>query len=265
MRSPKVCFLAACLLTAPSAFPQFMVTLSGPGTSPSVTVTPPRANTFRAMTGSPYSGTEVRESVQTLADGTHLKRPGMETKTWRDSQGRTRTERPVFIGPVKPVDFKPVDIQDPVAGFEYLLDPLNLVAHRVPMTSTSFPAPTASVPPPIRREPITGPDGTVSEVEALGSKIISGVEAFGTRRTTTFPTGSSFGNDRPVKSVNEMWVAMRLGLVVQSVMAAPTGGESTSSWRDLSLAEPNPELFRIPVGYKVVDETGSFTISVPMK
>jgi hypothetical protein len=44
-----------------------------------------------AIAGAPYSAEEVDESVQTLADGTHIQTtPGK--KTYRNSLGRTRTE-----------------------------------------------------------------------------------------------------------------------------------------------------------------------------
>ena len=51
------------------------------------------------VTGAPYSAENVSEHVQTLADGTHITStpPGM--KVYRDSMGRTRTERPVFQRP----------------------------------------------------------------------------------------------------------------------------------------------------------------------
>src|SRR5947208_3558873 len=50
-----------------------------------------------AITGAAYSAQEVTEHVQTLADGTHIKLKPRTMLLFRDSQGRTRTERP--IGP----------------------------------------------------------------------------------------------------------------------------------------------------------------------
>ena len=48
------------------------------------------------VTGAPYSADEVVERVQTLADGTHLSTTST-TKKYRDSLGRTRTERPMAM------------------------------------------------------------------------------------------------------------------------------------------------------------------------
>ena len=61
--------------------------------------------------GAPYSGEEVNETSQTLADGTRIHR---ETRTtvYRDSEGRTRRETPDNI-----------TISDPVANVTYLLFP----------------------------------------------------------------------------------------------------------------------------------------------
>jgi len=36
------------------------------------------------------------------------------------------------------------------------------------------------------------------------------------------------------------------------------------SMSDLSTAEPDAALFQIPAGYKIVDETGSFTFTVAL-
>ena len=81
----------------------------------------------------PYSGEEVMESVQVLADGTRITRPSLppQQKIWRDSQGRVRSERP--MGPRLDSNELPaiVQITDPVAGYVYVLDTVNRVAHRV--------------------------------------------------------------------------------------------------------------------------------------
>src|ERR1035441_2836967 len=75
-----------------------------------------------AVAGAPYSGEEVNETNQTLADGTRIHR---ETRTtvYRDSQGRTRHETPDGI-----------TIADPVANATYLLDPKTMTGQKLPMT-----------------------------------------------------------------------------------------------------------------------------------
>jgi hypothetical protein len=88
------------------------------------------------VTGAAYSGEEVTERVQSLADGTHITQTMPGRRMFRDSQGRTRSERPLMVGPRAAESPMIVEITDPVAGFEYTLDSQKKVAHRF------------SVPPP---------------------------------------------------------------------------------------------------------------------
>jgi hypothetical protein len=78
------------------------------------------------VVGAPYSGEEVNETSQTLADGTRIHR---ETKTtvYRDSQGRTRREAPDNI-----------TITDPVASVTYFLDPKTMTGQKLTMVGGSY-------------------------------------------------------------------------------------------------------------------------------
>jgi hypothetical protein len=133
-----------------------------------------------------------------------------------------------------------------------VLDSVNRIAHRV----------TVKFPPAITadlsfRSPRSEPNVTS---ESLGSKTLFGVTVVGTRETTTYPIGS-MGNDRVLTSTREDWVSPSLGLIVSSEESGPVNGPHTTGLKDLTTAEPDPLLFRIPEGYKIVDETGPFTIS----
>jgi hypothetical protein len=78
------------------------------------------------VVGAPYSGEEVNETSQTLADGTRIHR---ETKTtvYRDSQGRTRREAPDNI-----------TITDPAASVTYFLDPKTMTGQKLTMVEGSY-------------------------------------------------------------------------------------------------------------------------------
>ena len=78
------------------------------------------------VVGAPYSGEEVSETNQTLADGTRIHR---ETKTtvYRDSQGRTRREAPDNI-----------TITDPTASVTYILDPKTMTGQKLTMVGGSY-------------------------------------------------------------------------------------------------------------------------------
>jgi hypothetical protein len=76
--------------------------------------------------GAPYSGEEVNETTQMLADGTRIHRE-TRTKVYRDSEGRTRHETPDNI-----------TITDPVANVTYLLDPKTMSGQKVAMSAGTY-------------------------------------------------------------------------------------------------------------------------------
>src|SRR5271165_256858 len=87
-----------------------------------------------AVKGAPYSATITNESVQTLADGTHITQ-GSSGSTARDSQGRTRQDAPLpAIGNLSATDAPHlVFLQDPVAGISYTLNLTDKTAWKNPM------------------------------------------------------------------------------------------------------------------------------------
>jgi len=249
-----------------------------------------RSFDVRPITGAPYSGEEVSETVQTLADGTHITRTNPATKVYRDSLGRTRTERQMFRAPAIPgasaVDSPIiVEITDPVAHARYTLDTQNKVAHRQELS-------IAGVRPPviagaITRTPIAGSTVTMSGVGAAGGKIsaplttvagqatdvlrpkmtteklgtqtIEGLPTEGMRHTRTLPVGSE-GNDRELTITDDMWMSTDLKVRVLSEMNDPRNGKHTQKLINISRSEPDPSLFQPPPDYTVVEEKGEFTI-----
>lgn len=215
---------------------------------------------FRVVTGAPYSGTQTMETVQTLANGTTLRRGGQtDTVTSRDSLGRVRTERAPVGSNMKLTPPVVVEISDPVAGFSIILDSVNRVAHRVPLKSVPAPPMPATMP---QRTPSTHPlaNGVVAENISLGIRSINGAEATGMKTTLTYPPGSQMGNDQPVSHISETWFSLRLGMILLGKNSSPGMGDTTTAWKDLLLTEPNPELFRVPAEYIIVDEPGPFSV-----
>ena len=96
------------------------------------------------VVGAPYSAERVSEHVQIGADGTRFTTTNQQETIYRDSEGRTRTERPATVGPNPQAVDAPtiVEIQDPVANVSYTLDVQHKVAHRVawPAEAESRPA-----------------------------------------------------------------------------------------------------------------------------
>jgi hypothetical protein len=262
---------------------------------------PPSPYPMTAITGAPYSAEEVHESLQVLIDGTRFtdRQPG--TKLFRDSKGRTRTERPTIR--TRPGQAQPPEalafpeILDPVARVRYILDPFNKVAHKTELLSTpsqrggsvTFSALSGRIGPPpaipgeagsvaqpgttSRAEiPATysshpafsAPPAPESKIESLGAKMIDGILADGERRTLTWPTGA-LGNDRPFAAVTETWRSRDLKIMILNKTTDPRYGERTHRLTNLSLSEPDPALFVPPPDYQIVEQKGEFTITWEQK
>jgi hypothetical protein len=222
-----------------------------------------------AVTGAPYSGEEVNENLKILTDGTRIAHHTMTRKIWRDDLGRTRLERPLGMG--ANVDSMPVivEITDPVAGFKYVLETQNKVAHRQALpapgsrpagfsggsAAAMLPAPTlAPAPAPANARPRPR-----FSHESLGSQTVEGIFAEGTRNTITYPVGIE-GNDREFSVVTETWTSPDLKVVILSKNNDPRNGENTFRIENLSRTPPDATLFSVPSDYTVVDEAGGFTI-----
>ncbi|MEO5860398.1 MAG: hypothetical protein ABIR33_15795 [Pyrinomonadaceae bacterium] len=95
-----------------------------------------------------------------------------------------------------------------------------------------------------------------SKSEELGTRDFEGVSAEGTRRVTTIPEGA-IGNERSIEIVYESWYSKELGLVVYSKHSDPRFGEQTYRVTNIVRAEPDPSLFTVPHGYRVLAEPAS--------
>lgn len=229
-------------------------------------------------TGQPFSAQEETETIQTLSDGTHINNGLRKVTFYRDSLGRTRTERTAPQPPGLPRDSAPlvfIEIEDPVAGFRYTLDSNSHTAHRMPIapirvangqlfaTTAVLPASqgaaiqTGRLQATLTAVPPTAPANTgntrprpeVSTVP-LGTQTMEGVLAEGSRTTTTWPVGS-FGNDRPVSTVRETWTSRTLGMAVLNKSSDPRSGESTTKLTNILQSEPDASLFLPPADYRI--------------
>ncbi|MDQ3687900.1 MAG: hypothetical protein M3430_20170 [Acidobacteriota bacterium] len=90
--------------------------------------------------------------------------------------------------------------------------------------------------------------------EELGKQPIEGVEAEGTRTTTTIPAGA-IGNEAPIQIVSERWYSPELQTVVMTRHSDPRAGETTFRLTNINRSEPARSLFEVPADY-TVKETG---------
>ncbi|MGI9165093.1 MAG: hypothetical protein ACR2G5_01665 [Pyrinomonadaceae bacterium] len=240
----------------------------------------------KLVKGAPYSAQALTETTQILSDGNRIINKSAAS-VYRDSEGRTRREQTLrAIGPFATAGDTPqtIFINDPVTGVNYALDPRSRVARKMAPMRFDFkiaPPPGGERsaggppqgPPPERAEmhsevflrsgppPPPGAEGGVvmewhggpergGKTESLGRQTIEGVEAEGTRNTTTIPTGE-IGNERSLEIVFERWYSPELQTVVMTRHADPRFGETIYRLTNISRDEPVRSLFEVPANYTV--------------
>jgi len=92
--------------------------------------------------------------------------------------------------------------------------------------------------------------GEESVEDRLPDRLIGGVVASGTRRTTTIAAGA-IGNEQPIKIISEEWFSPELQILVMTEHSDPRTGRSTYQLSDINRNEPDPSLFQIPADYTV--------------
>lgn len=209
----------------------------------------------KIVKGAPFSATAETEFVQTLSNGSSITRKS-SALIYRDSEGRTRREQTLsHIGPFATSGDAPqiTFINDPVAGVNYTLDPRQRTVRKMPLRSRSQPN------WPERRSPSDNPSNAPSnsdaKTETLGTQVIEGVEAEGTRTTITIPVGR-IGNDQPLEIVSERWYAPALQEVILSKHSDPRYGVNIYRLKNINRAEPSASLFQPPADYTLREEQG---------
>jgi hypothetical protein len=213
------------------------------------------------ITGAPYSAEIVTDVVQTLADGNRIEHHNTSSVA-RDGQGRVRREQQLAaIGPLVPqAPGRIVTIMNPVDGVHYSLDPVRKVAMRLPMPSgkvvqggvarTQIVVGRGAVATTDVDSVITRRGPNAGRTESLGTSVIDGVQAEGTRTVVTIPAGT-IGNQAPIEMISERWFAPELGVVVMSRRTDPRFGETTYRLQNIARGEPSPELFEVPADYTI--------------
>jgi TonB family protein len=84
----------------------------------------------RLVTSAPFSADIVSESIQTLLDGNRIVQRS-EGRIYRDSEGRTRSERAYQLGGSSEQK-QTITIYDPIANVNSILDPESRIARKTP-------------------------------------------------------------------------------------------------------------------------------------
>jgi hypothetical protein len=231
--------------------------------------------------GAPYSAETVHETIQTLADGNRIVQR-TSSMQYRDAEGRERREETSAMGAIF--------ITDPVAGARYTLHPENRTAEKGPLSSLTLSQDAAKgvffysnadgpgVPAGGRGQVTVAVGGAAAgarggapaatirlngaplalvtgeskdaKTEQLGNMFIEGVQAQGTRTTTTIPAGD-IGNDRPINIVDERWYSPDLQMTIMTKHSDPRTGETNFALKNINRSAPPPTLFEVPSDYTV--------------
>jgi hypothetical protein len=197
--------------------------------------------------GQPCSVVEQTEVTRQLADGTTLTQHTVVHK-WRDDQGRFRRESADVKGDDAPV-FQRATIIDPVNN---TLVTLNLDRKTATVYHLPDHGPEALHPyvDQFDKEILALP-GVQVKVEKLGGKTIAGVYAEG-RRVTRFRPPGTVGNDKPIVSVRDQWIAQDLKILLASSSDDPRQ-KQVNQVTQLDRSVPDPALFSIPSDFTMRD------------
>ena len=233
-----------------------------------------------------FTAQQTEDFKQTLGDGTHITRSSTATYA-RDSQGRVRREDDELIqifDPVAGVSYRlekrgHVGSKTPLlslgqragdgvvsvitsngTGYNYTvrLDEAGQVQRQAQEA-------LAGLARDVEARTVGGPGGrgtgapravepgaSTESHESLGSQMVNGVLADGTRVTNVIPQGA-IGNDRPLKTSTERWYSNELHIMVLMKRSDPREGDTVSQYTNIARGEPNAALFQVPAGYTIRD------------
>lgn len=205
----------------------------------------------------PFTADVVTESSHTLADGNRI-RQTVNSKVYRDSEGRTRREQTVNLNGLSPNSSPQpmVFINDPVTGVNYSLNTKERSGFKsVRSGEGRGGSPRMSMPPDAG---VRGPGGMGRrgasdpnfKTESLGRQSIEGIQAEGRRTTMTIPAGQA-GNELPIHIVNESWYSAELQTTLLSKHSDPRNGETVTRVINISRSEPSRILFEAPADFKL--------------
>ena len=238
----------------------------------------------KTVKNAPYIAKEVTESTQVLSDGNRIVNKTTASVA-RDSEGRTRREEEGFpVGGLQAAGPKIVIINDPVAHAHYTFLPGNssssgaIVVNSGEGAGMGMGAGSDGEPGHTFKKVrvfdlsqnasgntvygATNERGTRSYFtveekpeaddvrrESLGTQVIEGVTAEGTREIRTIPAGK-IGNEKPIVITAERWTSPDLQTVVLSKRNDPRFGETVYKLTDIVRSEPDPSLFQPPANLK---------------
>jgi hypothetical protein len=209
----------------------------------------------KTVTGAPFTASFSQQTTQAFADGNRIQRTTTGTLA-RDSSGRFRRDMTLpAIGDWATSGKTPphaVLIKDPVAGADYILQPADKTARKLPSPQNGFgkggPAAQGGPGGPGGPHPQFAQNDVVTT--SLGTQTINGVSAQGTRTTRTIPAGA-IGNEKPIVITVERWYSPDLQMNVMIKRSDPRTGDNVFQVTNIVRGEPDASLFQVPSDYAI--------------
>jgi hypothetical protein len=197
------------------------------------------------VTGTPFTANYSQENTQLFADGNRIARTVTGALS-RDSNGRTRRDFTLpALGEWASSGRTPphvILINDPVSGVDYVLEPDRKIARKMMVPSAKFEKGAGDRQ---RFERELPKDTTTT---SLGTQMVNGLSAQGTRTTRTIPAGA-IGNEKPIVITVERWYSPELQMNVMIKRSDPRTGDNVFQLTNVVRTEPDASLFQVPAGY----------------
>jgi hypothetical protein len=202
---------------------------------------------FSPKPNAPFTATAKTLWLRTLPDGSAVTNENAR-RVMRDAEGRIFQERVTFVPVPNDGNRKPrvhaTDYQDPVEHTWYHCDTATKVCNLF-----EYHAPTSDA---IARAGLQADGTTFLNREDLGVDTFAGLDVQRSRETTTLYR-ESIGNTRTILRTVDYWYSPVLGVNVQVKRHDPRDGDQTLWLTDVSLSAPDPETFKVPTGYRIID------------
>ena len=209
----------------------------------------------KTVTGAPFTASFSQQVTETLGDGNHIQRTTTGTMA-RDGNGRTYRDLTLpAIGPWATSETTPphvVLINDPVAGMDYVLEANRKVAEEFPAPAPGKGRKGQGGPPPFVQE-----RQNEATTVSLGTQMVNGISAQGTRTTRTIPAGA-IGNEKAIVITVERWYSPDLQINVLIKRSDPRTGDNVFQLTNIARSEPEATLFQVPSDYTMKQGGGKF-------
>lgn len=218
--------------------------INAPPFSPRIFLTP--------VPGVPFSATLDVEITRALTNGSAFQRKS-SAMIARDSRGRIHNElrQNLPFASTQQPHLLSVHIYDPDTGINTFLTPSTRLAR------LRQGAPHSPAAPPFnwaQHQPSNAQANAGVQFQDLGSSMMEGVDVHGYSRAVTLPNKFT-GTGQSVVITDEYWYSEDLRINMMEKHIDPRTGVLTVTVTNLNRVEPPPEMFEVPLDYKVVDMT----------